>query len=150
MFGNFSFSASDKSLELILFPQYPGPNEEVEAKLKSFSFSIDSAKTKITINNKVIEDNIGVKKFNFKTGPTGSQTKIKIETITSQGEIINLTKTIFPNSVKLIYELNDAFSPTNYQGKSRAISNSEVSIMAVPNFYNEEGKKIPANALIYN
>ena len=58
--------------EIRMTPEYPGANTNVEAKIVSFSFDVDSSNITWTLNGKIIEQGIGAKTVEFQTGATGS------------------------------------------------------------------------------
>jgi hypothetical protein len=132
-----------------MFPQKPGPNETVKVKLKSYTFNLDSAETEVIINGKVLKKAIGLKSFEFKTGKAGQNIKVLINSQKLNGDIISKEINLNPGLVSLVYELSNPHRPFGYQGKSTAISNSELDVFAIPNLVDKNGKRYDEKTLIY-
>ena len=153
LFLNFEIIKAEElglnSLEMILVPEIPGANEKVKVKLNSYSFDINSSEITIVINNKIIEQEIGLKTFFFTTGDFGNNTELKIIIKKINGGIIEKKYSIIPAEVDLIYELTNPHKPFGYKGKSTLLSNSELTVFAFPSLVNAYGQTIASDSLIY-
>lgn len=137
------------TLEMTLIPEIPGANEKVTVKLNSYSFDINSSEISVIVNGKVIQREIGLKKFFFTTSDFGKLTNLKIIIKKVNGGIIEKNYSIIPAEVDLIYELTNPHKPFGYKGKSTLLSNSELIVFAFPSLVDGKGQTISKDSLIY-
>jgi len=132
-----------------LVPKNPRPNQEVTLYLNSYSFDINSAETSIFLNNKLYKKEIGLKEVKFKVGDYGEKTVVLISSVDIRGQIIKKILEISPATVDLVYQLDNPYKPFGYKGKAVAISNSSLTIFALPTLVDSKGRKLDENSLIY-
>ncbi len=141
--------AFSKQLEYKLTPAYPGSNEKVEVNLSSNYFDLDGSNTTVFLDGKKYLQKLGLKNFDFKTKDFGKKTIIKIKVEKYDGGIEEREFVVKPAEVELTYQVKNPFRPFGYLGKSLALSDSELTIYAFTNFYDDFGNKIDPKTLIY-
>lgn len=152
----FSFASLENTFDnganisMRMVPSSPEANSVVKVLLSSFSLNLDTSETTIKINGKVIKNNAySVREFEFKTGANGKEIIIEIESVDSNGMVYKVVKKIIPESVDLLYESYDSYIPPFYEGGGDILSDSKVRIVAMPEIYDKNGKKIATSDLIY-
>lgn len=133
---------------LILTPQNPGPYEDVNIKLESYSFDPTRSNITWTVNNKILKSGYGETSLSLKTGKEGTQTIIRILAITNDSQKYEAGIVIAPQSIDLVWEAIESYTPPFYKGKALPGEGSLVKITALPNFYSN-GKKILAEDISY-
>lgn len=148
----FSYFASAQAMplngNLVLTPQNPGPYENVSIKLESYSFDPTRSNITWTVNNKIVSSGYGKTSFSLKLGGEGSQTTILVSVITSDSEKYDAGIILAPQSIDLVWEAIESYTPPFYKGKALPGEGSLVKITALPSFYSE-GKKITAENISY-
>ena len=148
-FGFFA-SAQVRNTDIVLniSPEYPGPNQNVNATLNSYVINLDKANISWSINDQEMGGGVGKKSFSFKTGNVESPTTLSatIETVDGQ----NLLKTIIitPADIDMLWEAYDSYTPPFYKGKALAPSQGIFKVVAVPNLV-IQGGKVNINNLSY-
>lgn len=135
--------------ELTLSPERPGPNESVTAKITSYVTDLNLADISWSINGANATSGKGMKSFNFKTGAPGAKTTIEVMVITRDGLPIVKNITIYPAKVDLIFEAQ-SYTPPFYKGRAYFPYQGAAKVVAIPDFFDQSGKKIPNEQLIFN
>lgn len=134
-------------IEIVLFPQIPGPNESVHATLNSTTVDLDISDITWVVNGKNLQSGQGLKDLTFMTGSTGTKTTIEAIISSSGGSI---TKKITLNSadVDLLWE-GRGYTPPFYKGKTLWGFQTQMNLVAVPHIMNSSGQEINPSTLIY-
>lgn len=134
---------------LSLSPKNPGPYENVTIKLESYSF--DTTRSNITwyADNKLIASGYGENTISLKTGKEGTQTIVRVSVKTNDNKTYNAGIVLAPQSIDLVWEAIESYTPPFYKGKALPGEGSLVKITALPNFYSD-GKKISPSDISYN
>ncbi len=154
-FGKGAYTASGYSIPGIdsivvkMVPENPRPNQEVSVSLTSYTFDINSAETTVLINGKVFKKGIGLREFNFRAPALSKTLKLSIISRKIDGGEVVESFNIKPSVVDLVYQLDNPYKPFGYRGRAEAISNSALTIFAIPTLYGSNGKKFSKNSLIY-
>jgi len=138
----------DTDIVLSVSPQYPNPNQNVNATLNSHTINLDKANITWSVNNQEMSGGIGKKSFSFKTGDTGLSIILSAIIDTIDGQSIPKTMTIIPAGVDMLWEAYDAYVPPFYKGKALAPSQGQFKVVAMPNLINQSGK-VNINNLSY-
>ncbi|PJC49700.1 hypothetical protein CO033_00180 [Candidatus Nomurabacteria bacterium CG_4_9_14_0_2_um_filter_32_10] len=149
-FVGFFANAQIRSTDIVLSisPEYPNPNQNVNATLNSHSINLDKANIYWSVNNQELSGGIGKKSFSFKTGASGSSMILSVTIDTIDGQNLSKTTTIIPANVDMLWEAYDSYTPPFYKGKALAPSQGIFKVVAIPNIINQNGK-VNVNNLSY-
>ncbi|MCX6751262.1 MAG: hypothetical protein NT161_00630 [Candidatus Nomurabacteria bacterium] len=139
----------DTDIVLSISPQYPNPNQNVNATLSSHTINLDKANISWSVNDQEKSVGVGKKSFSFTMGAIGSPTTLSATIDTIDGQSISKTTTITPAGVDMLWEAYDAYVPPFYKGKALAPSQGQFKVVAVPNLVNQSGK-VNMNNLSYS
>lgn len=131
-----------------LLPEHPGPNQSVTASLLLNLTDLNKAEISWFLNGELQESGVGDKSFNFKTGPTGSVTRVSVLIDTFEGETAEKEIVIRPAEVDILWNAN-TYTPPFYKGKALFTNQSEITLTAIPNFFNSGGNRINPKNLVY-
>ena len=152
LFVLFVFSAQAQVLEteinINMKPEFPRANQTIMLNLESYSTDLNKADIYWYENDVLQKSGLGEKDFSFKVGEVGKAEKISVKIITNNFGVINKQLTINPSEVDLIWEA-DSITPPFYKGKALNSYQSDVKVVAMPNFITENGKKINSKNLVY-
>ncbi|MFA4890153.1 MAG: hypothetical protein WC587_00750 [Candidatus Paceibacterota bacterium] len=140
--------ASPTDFIIEMSPENPGPNENVNAKIITYSFDINRADISWLINGQKKDSGIGKSSFSFKTGEVGSKTTLTVSIITKDGLPASKSIIIRPADVDLLWEAANYVPPT-YKGKALPSSESTIKVIAMPNIVSPGGNKILPSNLVY-
>ncbi|OHA17152.1 MAG: hypothetical protein A3H57_03870 [Candidatus Taylorbacteria bacterium RIFCSPLOWO2_02_FULL_43_11] len=135
------------SLELVVTPEIPKPNEEVVAVVRSSITDLDRADISWIINGQTKISGKGVKSFSFKNGQLGEKTSLQVIIVSSDGYSLSETVTFIPASVSLVYEAN-SYTPPFYKGRAYFPYQGTGRVIAFPSFSDENGP-IDSSQLIF-
>ena len=143
------FSDFGDIILLEISPENPRPQELVRASIESFSIDLDRA-SKITWlqNGEVVNRGVGVKEIAFNAGSLGSRSVIEVIVQSIERGTVNKSITIRPTEVDLLWQA-DSYTPLLYKGKALPASDTEITIIAIPQFINSNGRKLKTNELIF-
>lgn len=140
------FSAVNATVTL--YPQYPPPNSPVQLTLTSYSFDVNQSDITWTSGGKELLKGLGEKKLTITTGGVGTTIPIHVTAVTSSGDTVSLDVNISPQSVSLLYESEESYTPLFYEGASLPSEGALVKFVAVPNI-SVGGVLIPPSQLSY-
>ena len=115
------------------FPEIPGPNTEVSAKLISYSFDVDRSNVVWILNNQIKLRGVGQKSFSFSTGNFGEKTDVSVLVTTEEGVQVRKDFSFRPADVDILWEALN-YTPPTYKGKSLPVSESLIRVTAIPYF----------------
>ncbi|MFQ5754351.1 MAG: hypothetical protein ACE5HI_20410, partial [bacterium] len=138
--------------EVILFdvsPENPRPGQIVTVAIESFSVDLDRASS-ITwlVNGEAVNRGAGVKQIQFETGELGSVSVVDVVVRGTDIGTVSESVTIRPTEVDLIWEAG-VYTPPFYSGKALPSSESEITIVAVPQLVTSSGNKLKSSDLIF-
>ncbi len=142
-----SLNGQVQTVEFLVSPQAPGPNENVTIEAQGVGGFLGGAMITWQKDGKTVLSGVGESKYSFITGGTGVQTKIHIDIHSaSQG---NFTKdyTFVPSNIHLIWEANTSVPPM-YRGKALYSAGSQIKVIALPQVVSN-GSVVAANRLSY-
>ena len=147
--GSFAYAqVRETDIVLSVSPQYPGPNQNVNATLGSYAIDLNKANISWSVNDEELSNGIGKKNFSFRTGPADSPTVLSVTIETIDGQNLSKSMTINPADVDMLWEAYDSYAPPFYKGKKLAGSQGTFKVVAIPNLVTAGGK-VNINNLSY-
>lgn len=136
-----------QTLTLLLSPEYPRPYDTVAITPKSNQINLSASEVVVYVDGVVVERGSGERKvFTTLKGP-GTQTTIKV-VATVDGVSYEAETRIRPADVSLIVEPTTSTHPL-YKGSALPAPKGPVRLVALADFRNSSGTRIPSSALSY-
>lgn len=130
--GNVTFAEQESTSTLInVIPASPAPGEDVGVYLSSYSDNLDISKMTWFVDGKNVLSGVGEKSLMLKAPNFGQETKIVVK-IKSQSEEYQVSTTIKPSYMVLLWEAVDSYVPPFYKGKAMPAPDSFVKVVALP------------------
>ncbi len=143
-----SLSGQQSAVSFQLSPARPGPNQQVNVSIESYSTNLDRADISWFLNNTLSQEAVGLKSFSLKTGRAGSVSNILIVIKTEDGTMLQQTINIHPASLQLVWEAQ-SYTPPFYRGKALYPFQGTVKVVALPNIVTENGGTLDPKKLVY-
>ncbi len=131
----------EPAIDVILSPKYPKANQSVSIALQSFSTDLNLATIEWRQDGVLKTSGLGIKNFQTIAGNTGSVRVIEILIDTPQHGLLSKRVVIAPVSVEIL-EQSDSYTPPFYKGRSLPGPESAVTLIAVPTFITEDGRRL--------
>lgn len=144
-----SLGTDTNALSVTTIPLRPGPSETVTVEIESYATDLDRAFVSWFLNDTLMQEGIGKKRFVFKTGKAGTLSSILIAVKTTEGATIQQTLNIRPGVVNLVWEAV-SYTPPFYKGKALYPYQGTVKVVALPNIVSEGGGALSPKNLVYN
>lgn len=144
-----SFAFAEGDATIILNPKNPTPNSQVTATVQSYSFDVDTAMITWSSGSTIILKGYGEKKVTVQTGSVGYQIPLHANIRTADGSVTDININLTPNSVDILYEATESYTPLFYEGKALPGEGAAVTFSALPNI-GENGIIIPEKSLAYS
>ncbi|MEI6480377.1 MAG: hypothetical protein WCO12_02535 [bacterium] len=138
----------DEIMNTTIFPEIPGPRQNVDISIESYTYDLSRSKISWYINNSLKSSNVGQKTFSFTTGEVGSVSSVKYKVTTAEGYNFEKTLNITPGEVNLVWE-SLGYTPPFYKGKSLFSFEGTARIVAIPNLISPNGTKYKQEELVY-
>ncbi|MBI4114891.1 MAG: hypothetical protein HY445_03555 [Candidatus Niyogibacteria bacterium] len=132
---------------ITLEPASPGPNQQVTARLTSFSFDVDRSHLTWTRNGSVVLSGIGAKILRFSTQDVGRTESLHVVARTTDGKEFRAAKEFVIGDFDLLWSAQTTIPP-EYRGKALPTTSSLITVSAYPQFFTG-GNKIQNGSLIY-
>jgi len=123
------YSADDIITDI--YPEIPGPYEEVQLKLKSYVFNLNNYYITWFQDGKKVRAGYGERALTFTTKGPGEVTKIQA-IIEVGNDTFKKEYRFVPAEVDLLWEAVDAYTPPFYKGKALPLIQGEVRVNAIP------------------
>ncbi len=136
--------SSDISVGLL--PSNPKPNQSVQITIESYSLNLNSSKISWYVNNKLVQQGVGIKTISTQAGMLGSETKVRVQVDTGT-EVFTKNITILPTSVSILWEAK-TYTPPFFKGKALFSHQSNILFTAIPRIV-VNGKEVPKENLVY-
>lgn len=136
------------TVDFVLVPPYPKPNQAVYIKAQSFNTNLNKAEFAWTLNGKPIAEGLGLKEIRVVTGDPGTPTEVGVIIKTSDIGIISDTVFMRPTEVNLVWE-SDTYTHPFYKGKALHSYNGSFKVTALPEFFDGNNKRIDSKELVY-
>lgn len=144
----FNISFAQVSDGIVIDPEYPGAFQDVSLTVRSYNFDIDTANITWYIDNKVVLSGGGEKSLSTKTGDIGSQKIVRAVAMKGNQKVFDQTISLNPQSVDLLWESKESYTPPFYEGKALPGESSLISVVAMPNFV-YGGKRVDPSTISY-
>lgn len=138
---------STHSFSLSVSPRYPSSYQTVAVSAQSTDIDLAASTLKARVNGVVVYEG-GVRPFNVALGAPGKETEISA-TLTTGGDVHTASITLAPADVALVIEPR-ATTPALYRGKPSVPLSGNVRIVAVTDFRDSNGVRIPPSDLIFS
>lgn len=130
------FSNNDISIETI--PEIPGPYEDVQVKLISYSYNLDQLNITWLEDGKVGLTGTGEKNFSFISPGLGQTRTVEVRITLPDGELFSRKIITKPSNVDLLWQGVDAYTPPFYRGKALPTSEGVLRVVAMTSFPNNK------------
>jgi hypothetical protein len=117
--------------EIKLSPRQPEPNSIVRAEIIAYGPDEDRSYITWTINGTIIEQGLGKKTVEFKTGDIGSALVISASLVTEKEQEFKASKRLKIGKLDLLWQTNN-YIPVFYKGKALPFPGSQIKITALP------------------
>jgi hypothetical protein len=141
-----SFASDDVVVNLD--PKTPTPYSPITVTLTSYSFDVNTTLITWSRNGKEILKGTGEKRLTVQMGSVGNQIPIHVHLVTADNQITDTDIVLTPESVDILYETPESYTPLFYEGRSLPSEGALVKFVAVPNI-SENGVQNPASSLSY-
>lgn len=135
-------------LTIELTPEFPGPNEEVTAKVISYSTNLPANRITWYVNDVVKLQKGGATSFTFNTGNTGTTVRLTVSVLADNGYVTTLNKTVVPTTVDMMWQAK-TYTPKFYRGKALNSHQSSVVVVANPTIVRSGGVRVAPENLVY-
>ncbi len=143
------YAYADLQATITTSPEIPSPYEPVTITISSYSFDVNTAMITWTVAGKKFISGMGIKKISIPSGGAGGVIPVRVKADTASGESVELSATIVPQSLDLVWETPESYVPLFYEGKSLPGEGATVKVVALPSM-NEKGKQISPENLSYS
>lgn len=144
-----TFSFADDDATVKLEPKNPTPYSSVTVTLVSYTFNVNTSLIVWSVKGKEVGRGVGEKKIVVKTSGIGEAIPVHISATTADGGVYALDITIIPQSVTILYETPESYTPLFYEGHSLPGEGALINFVAVANM-SERGAIIPPSSLSYS
>ncbi len=150
IFGGDKALAISPSVGVSVSPESVAPGDLVTIKLESFSTDLNRAEIIWRVDGVILLEGIGQKEYSVTAKDLGDQTKVEITVNTTNG--IPVLKTVFinPQSIDLLWEAIDSYTPPFYKGKALPSRGALIKTSVVPFLKGSRGTLSNPNSLVYN
>jgi hypothetical protein len=138
---------TDDPLILSISQPNPKPGEAVTFTVTTYSFDLDRSNVRWTVNGKVVLSGIGEKRIQTTLGTAGQTTTVGVVVSSSAGTFSKTFSVKPVQDVDLVWEAK-SYTPPFYKGKALFSYQGEVTVEAIPNFF-QGGKRINPKNLVY-
>ncbi len=122
---------NDNDIIANVYPEIPGPNEEVRIHLNSYVFNLNNYYIAWFLDGRKVSEGFGVRDFRFKMGRPGEVRRVKA-VIDVNGRIFKKEYRFAPAEVDLLWQAIDAYTPPFYRGKAIPLYQAKVRVLAIP------------------
>ncbi len=118
-------------LDTTVTPEIPKPGEQTTITVNAYSFDINSALITWKVNGKVIQQDLGAKKFVFQAGLAGQTNVVDLTVAPSDRPSISQKFTFATGDVDLLWQSN-VYVPPFYKGKALYTPEASLIFVAMP------------------
>lgn len=141
------YAASDMTLSTS--PSLPAPYQSVTLSLTSYTFDVNTANILWTVSGRTFTGGVGIKQITLQTLGVGESIPVKAQATLDTGEIVEANINLTPQSVDIMWETPESYTPPFYLGKSLPGIGASVRVTALPNLsFNRS--QIPAQNISYS
>ena len=147
-FAPQGFGASLASVSITTSPEYPRPNQAIEATVTSVSEDLRAATVVWVLNGEVIQESEGNQAVVFTTGDVGVVQTLQALVKTPNGLVLQDTITINPADALVVWEAV-TYTPPLYRGRPLYSADAIIAAEAFVIAQDDTGNAIDPNTLIY-
>jgi hypothetical protein len=126
----------------------PKPGENVDVFIESYLFDLNSASIVWTVNGKVNQKGVGMKRITIPAPKIGTVTDVSVDIKGSDGREVKKAISVRSGYVDLIWE-SDGYVPPFYKGKTPFSYQNNVKVTAIPHLAKTSGTEIDPKTLVY-
>ncbi len=141
-------AVSPSSILVDVSPENPSPNSNVNISLRSYAANLDTVSITWIVNDKTAASGVGKKNFSVTVGASGSSTTVRAKIYLPDGEI-EKTINLKPSQMVLLWQANDSYVPTFYKGKALPVADSQIKVVAMPEFKNSSSSTVSPKNISY-
>ncbi|HMO78763.1 MAG TPA: hypothetical protein PJ997_01500 [Candidatus Paceibacterota bacterium] len=145
MFSDFN---QLENVFLEINPPFPAPNQTVKASVTSYTTDLKKQLITWMLNDVKYREGIGLTHIDLELGNSGSRNVIKVIVTKQNLSEIQAEKIITPQNLSIVAEAQ-TYVPAFYRGKALASSQSNYKFIAVTDFKDQNGNKIPSKDLVF-
>jgi len=146
-FGQTAGLNQQNTIDVSVSPSNPRAGENITLEVSSYSINIDAAKITWYVDGVNKEEGVGQKNLTIKAKDNGQSTIVRVVAETTNGTIVETSKTIIPGGVDIIVEPT-SYTPPFYKGKPIFVNQGTMRIVAVPDIF-INGEKVSSKNLIF-
>lgn len=146
VFGQINDDATGFDFSTV--PLYPKPNESFEIKINYYGSDTSNVLFEWYVNGELVDRGLNKKEIEAMAGDAGKPTSVRLVVRRGQLTPQEINYTIYPNSVDIIVDPQTTI-PVFYKGSSVQSFQSNPFLIAIPNFYNRSGARVPTDQLIF-
>lgn len=145
--ANMVLAQVSGGVNIELTPENPKTGDTYTARIYSYSIDVDKSNIVWSIDGQSVDSGFGNKQIKLIKKNKNELLGVKITT--PSGDIYNTTKTLGINTITLIYEGLDSYTPYWYKGKRGLASGGKVRVVAIPNITDVNGKQLNKEEMSY-
>jgi len=135
-------------LILVVNPTSPKPNSRAVVEVRAPSLDIARAEIEWLENGKLVDGGVGQTKHSFTAGGAGSAITFTVRVKVLNRETKEESVTVRPASVDLLWQTTSTVPPF-YKGKALYPLFGKLSVVALPEVLDQDGRRIPDSELYY-
>jgi len=143
-----TLAQSNLATAIQIYPENVRADEPFSVSLSSSDVDLDRATISWYLNEKLGLSGVGKIGFSSKTGPVGTEFRVRAEIKTPSGRIITKKTVVRPQEIDLLWHAF-SYTPPFYLGRSLAPSSGFVLITAMPNMVDADGNFLDPKELVY-
>ncbi len=137
-----------EALTIEINPESPQPGEKVSATISSPSTNVDASNVTWTIDDKTVNQGLGLKRITFTAPEIGKIMTLKVNVNAFDGSIHTQTLTLSGARVTLLWEPR-TYTPAFFPGRAKNTQGADIIFQAFPDIINLNGDLVPAKSLVY-
>jgi hypothetical protein len=139
-----TFAASPTGIALTVAPQNPLPGESTTITLNSFAYNLDIVKISWLVSGVKAGEGVGKKTFTVTAPSVGKEIIVTAQIALPDG-IVEVSASVRPNTMALLWQATDSYVPPFYKGKALPVLGSEIKIVALPEIRSGSNTVNPKN-----
>lgn len=136
-----------ENIEVIMNPENPAPNQQVNIKLESYSIDLDRASIVWSVDGKTVQSGTGLVTLTTKAPVNGKNSVVIASIKTLNGAELRQTINIRPGDVSITWEAV-GYTPPLFKGKTLPSYQGSTRFVAMPELY-KNGVRLNPNDLVY-
>lgn len=145
LFLSVGFSLAQSQATLTTDVDSIEPNKVIKVTLASYSFNVDTTDISWFINGKPYTSGLGLASINVPVGDIGTVVTVAAQFVTPEKETLRSQVTLSPQSVDLVWEAQESYTPPFYEGKALPGEGAMISLTAIPNMSVQGVQASPEN-----